>query len=273
MSRQNISAYGAAAAYACSMEHLFPSVTPLVLCVTVAIAVFAGTVKGLVGFAMPTIMILGFSTVMGPEAALATLILPSLVTNGMQALREGRAAAWQSLVKYRVFLLAGAACLAISAPLVLVVSPAVLFLVIGISVTGFSALQLLGWQPNLRGRSRLIEAATGGFTGLMGGVSGIWAPSTVAYLTALNTPKVEQVRVQGVVFGLGALALFGAHLKTGVMSAATAPLSALMVIPAIMGMLIGARLRDRVDQASFKRITLVLLCLGGLNLIRRGAMG
>ncbi|EAR49825.1 hypothetical protein OG2516_08723, partial [Oceanicola granulosus HTCC2516] len=35
----------------------------------------------------------------------------------------------------------------------------------------------------------------------------------------------------------------------------------------------GLKLHDRVEQATFKRLTLVVLMVAGLNLIRRGLLG
>ena len=56
-----------------------------------------------------------------------------------------------------------------------------------------------------------------GFAGLIGGISGIGWPPTVMYLTAIATAKSEQIRIQGVIYGLGAVALIAAHLGSGVL--------------------------------------------------------
>ncbi|MDB4842220.1 sulfite exporter TauE/SafE family protein, partial [Planktomarina sp.] len=62
-----------------------------------ATAVIAGMVKGIVGFAMPMIFITGMTIFVGPDLALGILILPTLVTNGWQAGRQGFTAALSSL--------------------------------------------------------------------------------------------------------------------------------------------------------------------------------
>lgn len=235
-----------------------------------AVALLAGTVKGAVGFAMPMIMISGLSLFLSPELALAALILPTLVSNGQQALRQGVGAAAASVRKFRVFLAIGLIALILSAQLVTVLPQRWLFLMIGISVTGFTAMQLLGWRPRLSGQSAQAELLIGGFAGFIGGMSGVWGPPTVAYLTAIDTPKAEQMRVQGVIYGLGALALTGAHLQSGILSRETLPFSALMILPALAGMWIGLRLHDRIDQVTFRKVTLAVLLVAGVNLIRRG---
>lgn len=242
------------------------------LALAAAIALFAGTIKGLVGFAMPMIFISGLSMFLAPDLALAGLILPTLVTNGMQALRQGPAAALASVRKYRVFLLIGLVCLMCSAQLVRVLPQQAMLLIIGLPVTAFAALQLMGRALTIANPTRRSEIMVGGIAGLIGGVSGVWGPPTVAYLTALGTEKTEQIRVQGVIYGLGAVALLLAHMGSGVMRTETAPFSVLMIVPGVLGMWLGGRMQDRIDQALFRRITLWILLLAGANLLRRALM-
>lgn len=244
-----------------------------VLAFACLISFAAGLVKGTVGFAMPMIIISGLSSVIVPELALAGLIFPTLVTNIWQALRQGWSAAWESIKSYRLFLVVGGVFLISSAQLVRFVPQSVLFFVIGLPITVFAISQLMGWVPKLSGRSSKLEAGVGAFAGFIGGLSGVWGPPTVAYLTAVDTPKVEHVRVQGTIYGLGAVLLLFAHLKSGILSGPTMLWSALLVAPAVLGMWIGFRLQDRIDQVAFRKATLFVLCVVGLNLVRRGVMG
>ena len=81
------------------------------------------------------------------------------------------------------------------------------------------------------------------------------------------------VRVQGISFLVGAIVLTGAHLQSGLLSDVTLPLSIWMVVPAMAGMAIGFKVQDRLDQAKFRTITLIVLVFAGLNLLRRGLFG
>ncbi len=234
----------------------------------------AGFVKGTVGFALPMIMISGLGSIMPPEAALAGLIIPALVTNLWQSLRNGLAAAIRSVQSHWRYLTILMVCLGFSAQLVTRLPDNTMFLVLGIPVTIFAALQLAGWELTFDPRNRRrMELGLGAFAGSFGGISGVWGPPTVMYLTALRTPKVEQMRVQGVVYGAGAVMLTLAHLRSGVLNAETAKLSAMLVVPAVLGFALGFVVQDRLSQAKFRRATLFVLVLGGLNLIRRGLMG
>jgi len=81
------------------------------------------------------------------------------------------------------------------------------------------------------------------------------------------------LRIQGTVYGLGAFALFGAHLQSGVIRAETLPLSVGLIFPAVLGIWLGFQVQDRINQAMFRKVTLWVLLLAGLNLVRRGLMG
>lgn len=255
------------------MTSLLSLVSPTELALAFAVACLAGVVKGLVGFAMPMILISGLGMFLPPEIALAGLILPTLVTNGMQALRQGWAAAWKSVKRFRVFLGIGLVFLLISAQLVRVLPVDVMLLILGVPITGFALLQLVGFTFTLAAPSKRIEAMIGAFAGFIGGLSGVWGPPTVAYLTALDTPKEEHIRVQGVIYGMGAVALLGAHIGSGVMRLETLPFSVFLLVPAVLATWVGLQLQQRIDQVLFRRATLVVLLVAGLNLVRRGLMG
>lgn len=256
------------------MDLVFNTLPPVLLALAVAVTLFAGFVKGAVGFALPMIMISGLGSFLPPEVALAALILPTVAANLWQALRDGIAAALASVWRFRLYMAIVLIFIAGSAQLVRVLPSWSLFLILGVPVTLFAVAQLFGWKLHLRPEHRKrAEVAIGAFAGFVGGMSGVWGPPTVAYLTALDTPKAEQMRVQGVVYGAGAVVLLGAHLKSGVLNAETVPLSALMLVPAMVGMAIGIWVHDRLDQQRFRKATLAVLVIAGLNLIRRGLMG
>ncbi|KKK97229.1 hypothetical protein LCGC14_2654850, partial [marine sediment metagenome] len=259
--------------YSRSMESILNLMSSEVFLLTLCVALFAGIIKGMVGFAMPMILISGLGSIVGPDLALAGLLLPTVVANSWQALRQGWRAAWGSVKRFRLFLLVGFVALIASAQLVRVMPERLMLALIGVPITGFAAMQLVGWQLRLPNGSRLVEAAVGGFAGFIGGFSGVWGPPTVAYLTALDTPKREQMRIQGVIYGLGAVALLGAHIASGVLTRESAPFSAALLIPAAIGMFIGLKVQDRVDQATFRKATLAVLLIAGANLIRRAAFG
>lgn len=252
------------------MPFLPPDLTLAALAAAMAITLFAGFVKGAVGFAMPLIMMSGFSGFMAPELAVAGLILPTLFTNLSQAFRQGLPAARDSARGYWRFLTATVVFIFLSAPLVRIVPAGAFLLILGVPITAFAALQLAGVPLALPLRHRVrAEWALGVVGGLYGGVSGIWGPPLLVFLLSVGAGKQETVRVQGVVFLIGAVALLAAHLRTGVANPQTLAFSALLSVPALVGLVAGYRAQDRLDQARFRRWTQALLVLTGLNLVRQ----
>ncbi|MFT7058757.1 MAG: putative membrane protein YfcA [Pseudorhodobacter sp.] len=235
-----------------------------------AIALFAGFVKGTVGFAMPMLLVSGLSSFLPPEIALAGLILPTLATNLWQALRDGPRAAMATTRRYWRFVTATLVFILISAQFASAIPQPLFLLMIGVPMTLYAVLQLCGYSLaiKLAHRNR-AEWALGILSGLYGGVSGIWGPPLLVFLMSVSVPKAEMMRVQGVIFLLGSVMLLVAHLNSGVMSGPNFTFSAALVVPAVLGMAFGLKVGDRLDQNRFRRLTQILLVLSGLNLIRR----
>ena len=250
------------------MDFILYTIPPSLWAYAFLISICAGLVKGIVGFALPMVFISGLSLILPPEMALAGLILPTLVTNGVQALAQGPKAALVSTRQFSVFLVSGLVLLLTSAQLVLQIPREIFLGGIGIMVVSFSLLQLSGYRFQVRRENKGIAFLVGSMTGFVGGLSGVWGPPTVAYLTAMNTKKEDQLRVQGVVYGLGAVALLFAHIASGILTWSTLQLSAVLVLPAMAGLWIGRRFQKHIDQALFSKATLAVLVVAGLNLLR-----
>lgn len=252
------------------MEIVMAGLTPIAFAAALAITLFAGFVKGAVGFAMPMIMISAFSTFLPPEIALAGLILPTLFSNLSQAFRQGTAAAWETVKTYHRILIATVLMILVSAQFVRAIPQDIFLLLLGLPITAFAALQLMGRNLALRLEHRnRAEWILGAIGGLYGGISGVWGPPLLVYLLSIKADKLETVRVQGVVFLIGAAVLLCAHLQSGVMSGPNLWFSAALVLPALIGQSLGVAIQDRLDQAKFRRWTQILLILTGLNLMRR----
>ncbi len=254
---------------AVSLAHMF-GLEPWQFVAAFGITAFAGFVKGALGFAMPMIMMSAFGSIMPATVALAAMILPTLITNVQQSFRDGRGAALASVRKFRLHIGMVAVFICVSAGFATLLPQWLMYGLLGLPITGFALWQLSG-RPlvlHLHHRRR-AEAFSGVIGGLYGGISGIWGPPLIVYLLSIGTEKREQVRVQGVVFLIGAVVLTVAHLVSGLLNPQTLPLSALLCVPAMAGMQAGFALQDRLDVGQFRRWTLVLLILTGLNLVRR----
>lgn len=234
-----------------------------------AITLFAGFVKGAVGFAMPLILVSAFAVFLPQNLALAGLILPTLLTNISQAFRQGVGPARETAHSYRRFLIATVIGIALSAPFAEAIPRMVYLLMLGLPITAFAAAQLMGRSLAIRLQHRdRAEWVLGAVGGLYGGISGIWGPPLLVFLLSTGAEKVQAIRAQGVVFLIGAVALLASHLGTGLANAQSLGFSAALCGPALAGLYLGYAVQDRLDQQRFRRWTQALLVLTGLNMVR-----
>lgn len=256
------------------MGAIVAQIEPHLIVLVILTALVAGFVKGAVGFALPMIMISVMGSFLSPELALAGLIVPTVLANLWQASRGGLVGVRTALREFRLYIVMLLLLIAGSARLVILLPDQVIFLILGIPVILFSIMQLAGWRFHIAPeRRRLADVVLGSISGFVGGLSGVWGPLTVAYLTALDTPKKVQVQAIGVIFASGAIMLFFAHIASGVLTGPRLMLSVAMIAPVMVGMTLGIMVQDRLDQEKFRRATLAVLVVAGLNLVRRGLMG
>ena len=139
----------------------------------VTVCFVAGFIKGIVGFAMPMI-ILGCSAALGmPLLGLAVLIMPTLVTNIYQVSLFGKAELVKSIRDFRFFLFACLVGLFVGANLIAAANLNTLIAGIGAVVLLLSLLQLVNIRAPKRTNSRALSGISGAITGLLGGGTGI----------------------------------------------------------------------------------------------------
>jgi len=256
------------------MPEFLSMLTPALFIFACCVTMLGGFVKGAVGFAMPLIMISGMGIFIAPELVVAGIIIPIVTTNFLQVARAGLGPARAALEEHWRYVLLVCIMILVAAQFVRRIPADTMFIVLGVPVVVLCLIQLVGWRPQITPRwRRPFELVAGTLSGILGGLAGTWGPPTVLYLLALNTPRERQMAVQGVIYGLGSVMLLAGHLKSGILNAETWGFSAILVVPALIGMWLGFKLGDRFDQERFRRITLLVLIIAGANLIRRGVMG
>ena len=238
------------------------------------IAVLAGIVKGAIGFALPLVLISGLTTFLEPQIALAGILVSILVSNLWQVSRQGLAPAQEAASAHWRYILTVMVAIFVAAQFVTDIPRQAFYFILGIPVVFLSVIQLIGLRLRIPPARRIAaEWIVGTFSGILGGLSGTWGPSTALYLMAIDTPKARQIVVQGVIYGAGSVVLVTAHLRSGVLNSETIWFSAGLLPAALLGMAVGFRLQDAMDQELFRKATLAVLVLAGLNLIRKGIAG
>ncbi len=250
-------------------------IDPMILIAATAIMLVGGFVKGAVGFALPMIGIGGIGSFMPAQETVAALLFPTLFSNLWQTLRQGIGPALLTLRQFWKLNLLLGLTIGLAAQLVPQIPSAGLFIFLGGLVSAAAGLQLFGWQPRAPAAAKprtVLEIAAGLFAGICGGLSGVWGPPVMFFLISLGAEKTLQIRSLGLAFLVGSAILVPAHFKSGILDDLTLPFSLAMCLPVAVGMAIGLRYQDRMDQALFRKVALGVLCVAGLNLLRRGLM-
>ncbi|MDP9901512.1 sulfite exporter TauE/SafE family protein [Variovorax ginsengisoli] len=240
---------------------------PSLQLIVLASAVFllAGIIKGVVGLGLPTLSMALLALWMPPVEAAALLILPSFVTNVWQ-LRP-----WSALgpvlrrvaglqVGIALGTLGGAwffgAPAGAAGARTLLGAALLGYAVWGLAGRSFGAF-MLGPQ-----RARWLGPCAGLCTGVVTALTGVFVVPAVPYLHALGLQRDAFVQAMGVSFTTATVALAAGLAGTGNYQAADVPLSLVLLLPALAGMALGQRLRERLPLAVFRRCF-----FGGLGLL------
>jgi uncharacterized membrane protein YfcA len=231
--------------------------------------VLAGTVKGVIGLGLPTVAMGLLGLAMLPPQAAALLLVPSTVTNLWQLAFGG---ALRDLLK-RLW-------------------PMLLLIVVGTGLgtwwlglgSGHSMTRALGAALLLYALSGLLlpplrvppkwECWLGPLCGLLTGIvtaaTGVFVIPAVPYLQALGLQRDALVQALGLSFTVSTVALGAGLFWRGEVGSGELGASLLALAPALLGMLFGQWLRQRISAVLFKRVFFIGLGVLGLHLLVGG---
>ena len=252
-----------------TLHAVFFDIGLMEIILVLSITLFAGLVKGLVGFAMPLIMITGFATFLSLELSIVAMIIPTLFTNFYQAFREGIKPAVISIKTFWKYLTILLIMIVIGSNFITILPAKILFLLMGTSIFVFTLFQFFRSELNCK-NNNLIELGFGFFAGFFGGLTGTWGPPTVAYFLTLKLEKNFQIRSQGIIYFFGSIIFIFAHIHSNIINLASITFSFFLLLPAIVGVLLGNYIGTKIDGKKFTKVTQLLLLIASLNLIRRG---
>ena len=223
----------------------------------------AGLVKGITGMGLPTVAMGLLGALMPPVAAASLLIMPSLVTNVWQLFAGNRLPAllhrlWPMLLGITIGTIASAPALTSGGEQIEAALGATLVL--------YALVSLLAWQPSVPARwEPRLSPMVGLATGLITGATGIFVLPAVPYLQALQLPKDDLIQALGLSFTTSTIALALGLSREGALAFEVSSASLLAVLPALLGMWLGRRLRGRVNPATFRSWFLIGLALMGTS--------
>jgi len=242
------------------------SPSPELLLYSLAAFTLAGLVKGVLGLGLPTVLAALLALALPPAQAVALLLLPSFVTNLAQALAGGGLARLaRRLWPLGAGIVAGTL---LAGPLLAAwTGSGGTRIALGVALVLYAATALGGRLPALSpAAGRRLALPAGVATGLLSAASGIFVFPSAPYLQALGLGRADLAQALGLAFTVATVALAGSLAGGAGLAAADLAWSAAGVLPALAGMALGARLRDRLDPDLFRRLFLLALGATGLHL-------
>lgn len=231
-----------------------------------AAIVLATAVKAALGFGFPLIAVPLSTLFVGPRTAVLLIAIPVVVTNFAILLRGGGTA--DDFRRFGGMLLAVIVGAVVSAPYLGRLNPQLLTMVVGATAVIFAGLSFWNLVPDVPRRTeRFAGAAVGLFAGIVGGVTGIFAPPIAAYIHSLRVDKRVFVFWLTASFMLGGLTQALSYYRLGLYTPRMIGFAALACVPALLGTRLGLWIQDRLPAATFRHLVLVLVLVTGISLV------
>lgn len=240
------------------------------LAFVIAVFTIAGMVKGTIGLGLPAVSMGLLTLFMSPFQAASLLIIPSMVTNIWQLFAEGRVL--QLIQRFWPLLLG-----------IIVGSIWSIFPTLGQGE--FKSEALLGGMlalyglyglcaknmPNLAPYQHWLSPIVGYLGGALTVATGVVVIPVVPYLQSLQLKRDDLVQSLGLAFTISTLCLAGyLYFHPVDQVAMNYQWSLIALIPALLGMWLGTKIRYRIPEQKFRKVFFMgLVIFGGYMVLHQ----
>jgi uncharacterized membrane protein YfcA len=251
-----------------AMDSLLFGAAPEVVALAIITFLIAGLVKGVIGLGLPSIAIGLLALLMTPAQAAALMIFPSLVTNVWQMVTGPY---WLALLRRLWTLLAMSALgVWLGGGILTSANSRYAALGLGLALVVYAALGLSAIRFSVPRRHEWwLNPIIGLATGLIAGGTGVFVIPAGPYFQAIGLTKDELVQMLGFSFTVSTVTLGVVLWRHGALHVANAGGSLLAVVPALVAMAAGQRIRSWASEETFRRwFFFALLLLGTQQALR-----
>lgn len=242
--------------------------SPEAIAIVTAVFLVAGMVKGIVGMGLPTVSLGLLVLAFGPKEAIALMLVPSLITNIWQGIVGGALVVllkrlWSLLVMVCIGVWFGAGILADA-------DAALISGGLGLILCFYAGISLFTPQvPSPGHREKYMSPVMGGVNGIFTGLTGTFVVPGVPYLQVLGLDRMALVQAMGILFTVSTVALAVSLQGHDLLPRELGLLSAVALVPALVGMAGGQWVRSRLSEALFRKILYWSLAALGVYLAAR----
>jgi uncharacterized protein len=203
---------------------------------------------------------------------MALLLIPSFITNLWQAAVGGNVGA--ILRRLWLFLLIATVTVWLGAAALTRVDLALLSTLLGALLVVYATVSLAGIRFTITLRQEMwIGPLVGMANGILTGMTGSFVVPGVLFLQAIGLSRDMLIQAMGMLFTASTLALAVALQGNGLLTIELGKLSAAALLPAIIGMVLGQRIRQILAEQLFRRVFFISLLVLGAYIIANAFHG
>lgn len=239
---------------------------PFTILAIVGTFLIAGTIKGVIGLGLPLVSLALLTVAIDLPHAMALLLVPSFITNLWQAGVGGNGRAilrrlWPFLLMVTVTVWLGTATLTR-------VDLSLLSALLGVLLVVYSTVSLADLRLTISTRQEVwIGPLVGSASGILTGMTGTFVVPGVWFLLAIGLSRDMLIQAMGMLFTVSTFSLAVAMQRNGLLTIELGTLSAVALLPAIIGMVLGQRIRQWLSEQLFGRIFFISLLMLGAYII------
>ena len=197
---------------------------------------------------------------------MALLLMPSLVTNIWQAVRGGNFL--KILNRLWPLFLTSTMTVWIGTTALTIVDLTLLSALLGGLLMSYAVVSLSGLRFNLKSRNEWwVGSLTGSVNGILTGMTGSFVVPAVFYLQSIGLRRDTLIQSMGILFTASTLALIFSLQGNKFLTSELAVWSSVSVVPAILGMVIGQRIRQWLSEITFRKVFFFSLLVLGTYII------
>jgi uncharacterized membrane protein YfcA len=236
--------------------------SPEIMMLVGATFLLAGLIKGILGLGLPVVVTAMLAATLGLQHAIGLMLVSGIVMNFWQMLVGGGffellRRLWPMLAMSIVGIWLGVQVLAGG-------NSALLLSVLAVILIIYSALSLVRAQVRPPGKLEpILTPVVGGVAGLIFGMVGNFMVPGVLYLQALDLGRDRLVQALGMSFVTISTTMMIMMARHSLVDRDTLLMSTAAMLPTIVGMVIGRRLRHYFSEAQFRRLFFIGLLVAG----------
>lgn len=225
-----------------------------------------GMVKGVIGLGLPSVSLALLAVTIDLTSAMALILAPTFVTNVWQAMVGGNGKV--IFVRLWPFLLMSTVTVWIGASTLTRVDLSLLSSLLGLLLVFYSTVNLVGFRFKISTRHQIwIGPLMGSVNGVLTGMTGSSVVPGVMYLQSIGLSRDVLVQAMGMLFMVSMLALSFALLQNAILTIEHGIVSIGALVPAMIGMIFGQRIRQNLSESLFRKVLFVSLLALGVYII------